>query len=378
MTPLQHIVILMSDTGGGHRAAAEAIVEALAREYPNRYRVTLFDGFKQAARFPFNHVPDWYLPFTTYAEPLWHFLFLASNHRFVTMLAQPFFDLVMGRGVRHFLRRASPDLVVTTHPLLNEFARRALRAIGSTVPFITVVTDLFDAHTFWFDPGADLCTVPTQGAYQKGLRAGMPPAKLRVIGQPVSLKFLDDVLTQAQAREKLKLAPHLKTILLVGGGEGMGKLYDIARALDQAQVPAQLVVIAGRNQVLRRKLETTRWHIPVHIQGFVTNMPDWMRAADVIITKAGPGTISEALACGLPILLSGYLPGQETGNVTFVEQNGVGVLCQKPDDIARTLKDWLTPGNPTLARFAARARALAHPHAALEIARLLNQFLTSP
>jgi len=378
MTSSQRIVILMSDTGGGHRAAAEAIVEALAREYPHRYNVTLFDGFKQAALFPFNHVPAWYLPFTTYAEPLWHFLFLVSNHRFVTMLAQPFFDLVMGHGLRQFLRRVSPDLVITTHPILNEFARRALRSLGSNVPFITVVTDLFDAHAFWFDPGADLCTVPTQGAYQRGLRAGMPPAQLRVVGQPVSLKFLDAVLTKAQARAKLNLAPNLKTILLVGGGEGMGKLYDIARAIDQAHVPAQLVVIAGRNQVLRRKLETTRWQIPVHIQGFVTNMPDWMRASDVIITKAGPGTISEAMVCGLPILLSGYLPGQETGNVTFVEQNGLGILRQKPADIARTLNEWLTPGNPTLAHFAARARALAHPTAALEIARLLNEFLTSP
>ena len=377
MTALQHIVILMSDTGGGHRAAAEAIVEAIAREYPNRYRVTLFDGFKQAAIFPFNHVPSWYLPFTTYAEPLWHFLFLVSNNRFVTMLAQPFFDLVMGQGLRQFLRRSLPDLVVTVHPILNEFARRALRAIGSNAPFITVVTDLFDAHALWFDRGVDLCTVPTEGAYQMGLRAGMPSDKLRVVGEPVSLKFMDNVLTQAQARKKLNLAPDCKTVLLVGGGEGMGKLYEIACAIDRARVPAQLVVIAGRNQVLRRKLETTRWQMPVHIQGFVTNMPAWMRAADVIITKAGPGTISEALACGLPILLSGYLPGQETGNVTFVEQNGVGVLCQNPDDIARTLKDWLTPGNPTLARFATRARELAHPNAAIEIAKLLNGFLTT-
>jgi 1,2-diacylglycerol 3-beta-galactosyltransferase len=101
-----------------------------------------------------------------------------------------------------------------------------------------------------------------------------------------------------------------------------------------------------------------------------------MRAADVIITKAGPGTISEALACGLPILLSGFLPGQEAGNVTFVEQSGVGVLREKPEDIASTLNAWLAPGNDTLARLAQRARELARPCAALDIAQMLDELVT--
>jgi 1,2-diacylglycerol 3-beta-galactosyltransferase len=141
-------------------------------------------------------------------------------------------------------------------------------------------------------------------------------------------------------------------------------------------LPIQLVVIAGRNRALYKKLCATTWQIPVSVQGFVTNMPEWMRAADALITKAGPGTISEALAYGLPILLSGFLPGQETGNVTFVEQNGVGVLRKNPEHIARTLREWLTPGNDTLTRLARRAQALARPRAALDIAQILDDLLT--
>lgn len=377
MTP-RRIAILMSDTGGGHRAAAQAITEALAREFPNRYAVTLFDGFKQAALFPFNHVPSWYLPFTTYFEFLWYLMFVLTNNRLVANLAQPFFKLVMARGLQKFFCAYQPDLVVSTHPILTTFARHALRDAGFAVPFVVVVTDLFDAHILWFDHGADRLTVPTEGAFQMGLRFGMSADKMRVVGQPVSLKFIDHILTKDEARASLNLDAHLKTVLLVGGGEGMGKLYDIARAIDREMhdVPIQLVVIAGRNEALRKKLQATAWQIPVRVQGFVTNMPDWMRASDIIITKAGPGTISEAMVCGLPILLSGFLPGQETGNVTFVEQNGVGVLRQSPAEIARTLREWLTPGNPTLARFAARARDLAHPHAAIEIAKLLDEMIT--
>ena len=215
------------------------------------------------------------------------------------------------------------------------------------------------------------------GAREKGLRFGMPAEKMRVVGEPVSLKFIDGVSGQLEARAKLGLAPNLPTLLLVGGGEGMGKLYAIARAIDQAKLPAQLVVIAGRNELLRQRLESVPWQMPVRVEGFVRNMPDWMYAADVIITKAGPGTISEAMACGLPILLSGFLPGQETGNVTFVEQNGIGILQKEPAAIARTLGEWLAPGNDTLARLAMRSHKLSRPRAALEIAKLVDQMLNA-
>ncbi len=370
----RRVLFLMSDTGGGHRSAAEAICAALAREFPDHYDATLVDVFKRAAKFPLNHAPDLYLPLTQRAEFLWGTGFQLLNHRGTDRLAQISLRLNLMRGVQRILREPIPDLVVSVHPVFNELPRRVLRAYAPRVPFVTVVTDLFDAHRMWFDPGVDLCIVPTDGARRVAQRCGMPADKVRVIGQPISLKFLGDQRTQAEHRAELGLAERT-TILLVGGGEGMGKLLDIARALDRARLPIQLVIIAGRNKALADQLRALTWHLPAHIQGFVTNMPDWMRAADLIITKAGPGTIMEALACGLPILLSGFLPGQENGNVTFVEQGGVGALRKNPDDIARLVGEWLTPGNDTLARFAARARELARPHAALDIAHALHQVL---
>ena len=366
----------MSDTGGGHRSAAEAITAALAREFPNRYAVTLVDVFKRAAAFPLNRAPETYLPFTTYFESLWGLGFRVSNNRRVTRVAAPYLRLSITRRLRAILREHNPDLVVSTHPVFVELGRRALRAIGSRAPFVTVVTDLFDAHCLWFDPQVDLCIVPTEGARNVARQFRMPDGKLHVVGEPVSIKFVDNDLTQIQARRKLGLAPEGMTVLLVGGGEGMGPLFKIACALDRERLPIQLVVIAGRNQALFDKLRATAWHIPVRVEGFVTNMPEWMRASDLIVTKAGPGTISEALACGLPILLSGFLPGQETGNVTFVEQSGVGVLREDPDDLARSLREWLTPGNDTLAHLAARAQEHARPRAALDIAKILDEILT--
>jgi 1,2-diacylglycerol 3-beta-galactosyltransferase len=373
----QKILILMSDTGGGHRSAAEAIKAAFEQDFPDRHEVTLKDGIADAAIFPFNHAADWYLPITTYAEGGWGALFKTSNHPRIAPSALRLLDLVASRGLDRLIREAAPDLVVSVHPLLTTIPRRVLRAQGSRVPFIVVVTDLFDAHRLWFDHDADLCLVPTDGARDRAIKYGMPETKIQVAGLPVHLKFLANIQRKNRTRELLELDPNRATILLVGGGEGMGALYNIAREIDRARVPAQLVIIAGRNKPLYEKLQSAEWHIPVSIQGFVKNMPDWMRASDVVVTKAGPGTIMEAIACGLPIILSGFLPGQEEGNVTFVEESGVGVLRRKPVEIAHTLREWLAPGNATLEQRANRARELARPRAALEIAGILNAVLAT-
>ncbi len=115
--------------------------------------------------------------------------------------------------------------------------------------------------------------------------------------------------------------------------------------------------------------------MPTRIAGYVDDMPLWMAAVDVLVTKAGPGTIAEALACGLPLVLSSFVPGQEMGNVSYVEENGVGVYRSEPNEIAALVGDWLEPGNPTLAAMRARAQALARPQAALEIAQALSRLI---
>jgi len=375
--PTRRVLFLMSDTGGGHRSAAEAIADALVHDFPARYHVTLVDVIERTAIFPFNQAADWYLPFTTYAEFLWRFLFYLTNNRVVVRGSRRFVDLLMGRSLRRLLREQAADLVVSVHPVLNAAPHRALRATGSRAPFVTVVTDLFSAHRLWFNPAVDFTLVPTEGARQVGLRCGIRPERMQVVGLPVSLEFLDNRKSKAEHRAELGLDLERSVVLIVGGGEGMGHIFEIVRAIDAARLPLQLVVIAGRNQKLYRRLQAADWQVPVRVQGFVTNMPAWMRASDVIITKAGPGTISEALACGLPILLSGYLPGQEEGNVTFVQESGVGILCEKPAEIAQTLAGWLTPGDQTLARFAACAQQLARPRAAQEIAGILDGILTA-
>lgn len=374
---IRRILIFFSDTGGGHRAAANALRDAFEHTYPNQFEITFVDGFKECAPFPFNHIPATYFPLTAYTPWLWGALFHSSNSRASVPLSARFDDMILRRGCARAIRQIDPDLVISVHPLINRAACNAFKAYKPDAPFVTVVTDLFDAHGLWFSAASDLVVVPTPGAYERALKWKFPREKLRIIGQPISLKFaLGDLHeSQQELRKRLNLLQDKFTILLVGGGEGMGPLRSIARALNRAHLPVQVVLIAGRNETLYKQLRKLPWEIPATIQKFVTNMPDWMRASDLVITKAGPGTIMETLAAGKPMILSGYLRGQEDGNVKFVQEAGVGVLRKNPAAIVRQLRAWLDGEHHQLDQMRARAVKAARPNAAIEIVQEIAALL---
>ena len=130
----------------------------------------------------------------------------------------------------------------------------------------------------------------------------------------------------------------------------------------------QVVVICGRNKALVKKLEGQEWPMPLIVNGFVSNMHEWMAASNCIVTKAGPGTIAEALVCGLPLFLNGFVPCQEEGNIPFVISNQVGAFSRDPQEVARILKGWLQ-NRAEFESMAQRARALGKPEATFEIVK---------
>jgi 1,2-diacylglycerol 3-beta-galactosyltransferase len=154
----------------------------------------------------------------------------------------------------------------------------------------------------------------------------------------------------------------------------MGPLAETAIAIDQSGLDLNLVIVTGRNVHLKNYLETLPWDNPTFIYGFTQEMPEFMQAADAIVTKAGPGTIAEALVAGLPIILYARLPGQEDGNVTYVEKTGVGVWAPDPQKVVRALTRWVCrPGER--ARVALDCLRAARPQAARVIARALGEKL---
>jgi len=200
----------------------------------------------------------------------------------------------------------------------------------------------------------------------------MPAERVLVTGLPVSPRFVAAAQEDPIAmRRRLGLEPDLPVVLIMGGAEGMGPLHRLCRAIVHSGVRAQLVVITGRNQKLRARMAAEPWPLPVRVEGFVHNMHEWMRAADLLVTKAGPTTISEALVMGLPMVLSGALPGQEQPNVGYVVRAGAGVWAPTPGRVAVAVRELLTPGNTRPAQMAACARALAQPDAARSVAEIV-------
>jgi len=225
-----------------------------------------------------------------------------------------------------------PDLVVSIHPLTQHLALRALEKRGSErkVPFATVVTDLGSAHPWWCHPKVDACFVPSDAVRKVAERRGLSGEQIRQYGLPVRPSFWQTPRPRKQLLDELGLETDRKTVLVVGGGDGVGSLGKIVEATAETlsrDCPggAQVVAVCGKNAQLRNRLETKQFG-DVHVQvcGFVKQMSDYMEVADVLITKAGPGTIAEATIRGLPTMLSSFLPGQEAGNVPFVVQSGFG------------------------------------------------------
>jgi 1,2-diacylglycerol 3-beta-galactosyltransferase len=367
----QRILILFADTGGGHRSAAEAIHEALELEYPGRYRVEMADGLKQYAPAPFNRLAQWY-PTMVRVPQLWALGFRLSDGRrrarAVNRLVWPY---VAGASKR-LLAERDPDLVVCVHPVLNG---PLLRARSARRPlFVTVVTDLVNAHALWYDAAADLCLVPTAQARERARRCGLLPDRVCAIGLPIGERFRQGRAEPGQLRRELGWPVDRPVVLIVGGGEGMGPVMDVALAVAQCGADLALAIVAGRNEPLRRALQSTAWQVPAFIYGFERRMPEMMRAADLLVTKAGPGTVSEALVCGLPMVLYGRLPGQEEGNVDFVVQNGAGIWAPGPRSTARAVRSLLEQPE-RMRRAAEQARRIAQPEAARDVAARLNALL---
>jgi 1,2-diacylglycerol 3-beta-galactosyltransferase len=374
-SPLR-ILLLFSDTGGGHRSAAEALIEAWQAEHPGQVKADMVDVFRSYTPFPFNQAPRTY-PFTVrYLRSLYAATFHGSDGpRRARALALASYPYVRRRLCR-LLQEHPADVIVSVHPLFNHCVNWALRGLGRHMPYITVVTDLCSGHASWYYPHVTRMIVPTEEARDRALRYGVLPERLMVRGLPVARKFANNPYTpndRPALRRRLGLRPEGRLILIVGGGEGMGPIDRFARAIDAAlpmtEPVDQLAVIAGRNAVLRERLSKQAWRRPFRAEGFITDMPEWLAAADVLVTKAGPGSITEGLLSGLPLLLMGKVPGQEDGNVDYVISRGVGAWQPDPERAAAQLRDWLAPANPALAAMSERARPLAVPDAASAIAR---------
>ncbi|HYW27597.1 MAG TPA: glycosyltransferase, partial [Terriglobales bacterium] len=331
-------------------------------------RISWCDPLIGQGRAVARRVASLYPTIITRSPTTWGAIFHASNTAPSFATIRTALRTQLMPVIARAIAAADPDVVLSVHPLLNHVTAALLRREGHRRALMTVVTDLVDVHRGWACRAADLVVVPTEAA-ERAARRWVPADRVRLLGMPVDLRFRPPAPGEpALIRRRLGLEEARPTVLVAGGGEGSGGLFDQVCALSAQEQPWQVIVVCGRNERLRQRLLGLRFETPTLVLGFVDDMPDLLRASDVAVGKAGPGAIAEAIATGVPLVLTSYLPGQERSNVRFVVESGVGRYAPRPARLLSAVSD-LLGGDPDACRqMRARATALTRPGAAIDVA----------
>lgn len=358
------LLFLFADVGGGHRAPAEAVREALRRTVGKAARVELVDMLADYAPWPYNRGQETYTKTVRFARPFEQITYHTLNGRRRMRIGASVMWRPMQRATHELMADHPADLVVTFHPTYS-YPLTWLK-----IPCAFVFTDLITNHALWCAPGAQRYIVPTELARTGAMNHGMPPDRVSVTGLPVHPRFLDPSPPREKICQKLGMDYRRPIILLAGGGEGLGRVYDIAYAIGQSDLDAQLVIITGRNHKLREQLEDIDWSLDTKILGFTRDMPDWMAVSSVLITKSGSNTLAEALVRGLPMILFETVGEQERHNPQYIEYSGAGVYCPRPAKIVSTLREWLS-NSEQLKSLSDNARQISRPQAAFDVAKIV-------
>jgi 1,2-diacylglycerol 3-beta-galactosyltransferase len=372
------IALVYVDSGGGHRAAAEALAAAI-REQHRPWELELIsiqdllDPIDFIRRFTGIRFQDVYnimlrrgwTAGMQFLIPLAHLLIRCFHRQEVEVLERYW------RGLR-------PDLVVSLIPHYNRALRESLGRARPGAPFVTVLTDIADYPPhFWIERLDQYVVCGSARAVEQALEIGMPADRiLRASGMILHPRFYTPLPTDRRAaRERLGLDPDRPTGLVLFGGEGSGEMRKIVRALNRPEERVQLILLCGRNEALARELRALPRHIPMFVEGFTREVPAYMELADFFIGKPGPGSISEALAKHLPAIVqrNAWTMAHERYNAQWVEERGAGIAIRSfRRQIRGAVEKLLAPENYERYR---RCAAALENRAVYEIPEMLEAIL---
>ena len=384
------ILIATVTAGGGHLAAAAALEEAWRALRPADVldKIDLVKFFSPLHR---KIHTDGYLKLVEHAPDLWRMMFNKTDNPKLARRLNRFKRLFPSNSRGRFARclnQFKPDAVLCTHYLPLEtlgqlkakgarHSRAAVvakvagtaahRAVPKNRPasplVVSIVTD-FEAHALWMDGCVDMYCVAAEATKARLIARGAVAEQVVATGIPISAKFSTKPDAKA-VRKTLGLRDDQPVLLVLSGGFGMGPIEEILGELDNLQRSFQTVVVTGRNEDLRRELAARDRKHPTHVLGYASNMHELMAGADLIITKPGGLTSSEALALGKPLVILNPIPGQEAANSDFLLERGAATKVNRVEDLPYRLEQLL--GSKKLAQMSRAAKAIGRPAAAQAI-----------
>ncbi len=367
----KNILILTADAGFGHRSTANALAKAFELRYEQRAQVVIANplddpqapSLLRSAESDYDKLArDW----PQFYKLGYHMTDLAMTTSVTEMVYVVLTYDIIGR----LLRQHQPDVVVITFPTYQYPLEAYRRLNAETIPMATVVTDLVSLQRLWFDKDTDLYLVPTQIAADLAVERGVDEERVHVTGLPVNPSLADLPASRAEARMKLGWNPDLFTILVVGSKRVEG-LDQFVNVLNHAGFPYQIVAVAGGNDELYETWLSTEWHVQTHVYNFVSNMPDFQKVADCVISKAGGLIVTESLACGLPMFIMQVIPGQETGNAQLLVEEGAADMTLQPLELLKGMAHWFADDGRLYRQRKANAQRLGRPQAAYDAADLI-------
>lgn len=376
--PHARVVFIVCEAGGGHISAARAITQALHYAYPGQYETktvcvedmvgpfgrflgTLYGGSYNLA---LQHGHYWLEP--------WIFNCLTLSRTSLLPLGLPYF--------RKSLAALRPDMVVMLIHGAHEVMHATLQADGY-IPNLTVVTDAVTIRDSWVHPYCDHIIVSTSEARNACIAHGIGPEKIEIMGHPIDPRFALPQASREELAKQFAIPIDRFTLLIMMGGTGGRNILKFSQLLAESRLPIQIIAVCGKDQRLLKRMKNfaATSPIPIYPFGFTTEIPALMTLADAVITKPGPGTIMEALACERPIILddSNYTMYQEKGNVSYISNHGYGLVIDAKEQLIPAVRRLLQ--EPELyQRMCARIHRHKRADASLRIAEYIHQRLAHP
>lgn len=353
----------------GHRQATLAIQQALRQLDPD-IEAPAINGFGYTYPLLEKIVNKAYMSVIKRTPRVWDYLYDNPSIVKSSQSIQHFLHKTSHAKIGKLFARHRPGAIVCTQAFPCGMVADYKREHKLDVKLIGVLTD-FAPHSYWINDGVDYYIVPSEDVKERLVAKGVAPDLIRAYGIPLRAKFASR-LDPRPIADKMGLDPGVPTILVMGGGQGLGPIKKIVESLVKIRMYAQIIVLAGTNKKIIKSLRKccARSDKKILIMEFATNVDELMELATLIVTKPGGMTTAESLAKGLPMVIINPIPGQEMRNTDFLIQKGIGIRVHEVKAIGEEIEILLNAPE-RLEAMSKAAYANARPYASLDIARLI-------
>ncbi len=363
----RRVLLMHITTSSGHQRASQAIESTFHRIDPEAkvFSVDAFEYTSPVVRWAIHQI---YFSLIRHQPDVWEYLYdNPSVHRRVQWL-RALLHQYQAKKFKALLDQLKPDVIACTQAYPCGMVAAFKEKYGLHVPLVGVLTD-YAPHLYWFHSKVDAFVVPSESVKQTFIDNQIPESRVKVLGIPVSLDFRG-VRDSYSMRTELGLDSSQPIILVMGGGGGFGKLWNIVQQIDMLPQDFQMVVLTGSNKPLLRKLRVNSFRHKVIAHGYRNDVHKFMSAATLIISKPGGLTTAEALVTQTPMVVVDPIPGQEDYNTQFLVSQGAAALATSAYTVRQTTKELLDHPE-RIERMRLRMQALAKPDASLDVVELL-------